>query len=234
MSHSEMKPIVRFNASFLEPIYRFVAKNDVRYYLCGINVKPAAEGGVILSATDGHTAIMARDPNGYAFREVTLSVDRSLVRAAKTKGAECFLATRDGLGMVLSIPFEGNDAARLVPSAMAIGKAVSVGGQFPDFIGRVIPEKMPDNHTSFAINPDYLARFVNCFQAMKKGSGKQVKERDIGIIIVPPSDANTVVRICTNLDGLQAVGVIMPMRNDIWPDANIEWAKPLIKKRVKL
>lgn len=228
-----MKPIVRFSASFLEPIYRFAAKNDVRYYLCGINVKPAAEGGVILSATDGKTAIMARDPSGYAFREVTLSVDRTLITAAKRKGAECLVATRDGLGMVLSIPFEGKNVERHVTSAMAVGKATNIGGSFPEFIGRVVPEKMPESHVTFAINPGYVARFINCFQAMR-GHTKKAKSWEGGVVIVPPSDANSVVRICTNLDGLEAVGVIMPMRNDLWPDANIEWAKPLVKKRVKL
>lgn len=67
--------IARVSALAIKTVYAFTAKKDIRIYLTGVNIRPI-EGGVMLIATDGHRFVVMRDPNGYAEREMVLSVNK--------------------------------------------------------------------------------------------------------------------------------------------------------------
>ena len=229
-----MKTIAHFDANFLEPVYRFAGVNDIRHDINGINIKPAANGGVILSATDGYTAIMARDPSGYAFREVTISVDKALIRASKHKGAKAFVATSEGVGVITSVAMNGTKSVDgLIFSAKAVGKINKLEDKYPDLTKpSVIGGAKPETPSQFSINPVYLARLAGCFGAMQGKHGKANEHADY-VSVIAGADRNSVVRFTPAYEGVEAMVAIMPVMHDCEPDLSLEWAKPLVKKRLQ-
>jgi hypothetical protein len=74
--------IVRVSAVAVRLVYPFVARQDVRYYLNGINVRPLEDGSTMIVATDGHRYIVVRDPGGYAEEEVIVEVSKDALKHA--------------------------------------------------------------------------------------------------------------------------------------------------------
>ena len=72
----------KFQAKYLPMLAPFMAKNDIRYYLNGINVRPWGKG-VLLAATCGHTLGLVYDDKGKADGEYTVQVSPALVAAAR-------------------------------------------------------------------------------------------------------------------------------------------------------
>lgn len=72
--------IARVNAVALKMIYPFIAQNDVRYYLTGINIRPLEDGSVMVVATNGHCYVVVRDPAGYAEKEIIVSLNKDAVK----------------------------------------------------------------------------------------------------------------------------------------------------------
>lgn len=56
--------MIKVNAKHIRYALRFAAVEDVRYYLNGIHIRPAPTGGIIIEASDGHTAALFHDPAG--------------------------------------------------------------------------------------------------------------------------------------------------------------------------
>lgn len=63
---------VRVDAAKLAKVLPYAADSDVRYYLCGVCIRPDSRGGVLVIATDGHALYCVRDPEGVADRETIL------------------------------------------------------------------------------------------------------------------------------------------------------------------
>lgn len=204
-----MKTLAYFNAKFLEPVDRFRGRNDVRYYLNGIKIEPSEKGGVNLIATDGHRIIAARDPDGYASEEMIFRADRSIVTAAKKKGAGRFYLM-EGIGVVHNSldPDEVIDNPLLPELDTAIGKVVHIDGKFPDW-KRVTPnaqERMKEGAGSFfAMNLSYLTSVNGVFDAMWGGKYN-------GTQVLPPRTPTESVIFLPGTDQLEAIVVIMPMR----------------------
>lgn len=74
--------LVRVNAMAVKLVYPFIAQNDIRYYLNGINIRPLEDDTVMLVATDGHRYIVARDLNGFAEKEVVVSISKDALKHA--------------------------------------------------------------------------------------------------------------------------------------------------------
>ena len=55
---------IRVGAPFLAAAALFVSRDVARYYLTGVYIEPAKDGGALLVATDGHRLIALRDPEG--------------------------------------------------------------------------------------------------------------------------------------------------------------------------
>ncbi len=72
--------IARVNALAIRMVLPFVAQQDIRYYLNGINIRPLDNGGAMIIATDGHRYIVARDPHGFVEREVIVSVSKDAMK----------------------------------------------------------------------------------------------------------------------------------------------------------
>jgi DNA polymerase III sliding clamp (beta) subunit (PCNA family) len=76
--------IARITAVAVKMVFPFVAKQDIRFYLNGINIRPLEDGSVMVVATDGHRYVVVRDPNGFAEREITVMVDKDALKHATT------------------------------------------------------------------------------------------------------------------------------------------------------
>lgn len=74
--------IARISAVAVKLVFPFVAQQDVRYYLNGINIRPLESEGVMVVATDGHRYIVVRDPHGYAERELIVSLSKDAMKHA--------------------------------------------------------------------------------------------------------------------------------------------------------
>jgi hypothetical protein len=57
--------IARINARVLKIMFPFMAQEDIRYYLNGVNIRPLDDQGVMIVATDGHRYVVVRDQHGY-------------------------------------------------------------------------------------------------------------------------------------------------------------------------
>lgn len=68
-------------ANLLGLVAPFIGRGDIRYYLDGINVRPAKGGGAIIAATNGHALAMALDRNAVCEEEVILRVNGHLLQA---------------------------------------------------------------------------------------------------------------------------------------------------------
>lgn len=72
--------IARVSALAVRMVLPFVAQQDIRYYLNGINIRPLDDGGAMIVATDGHRYIVARDPHGFVEKEVIVSVSKDAMK----------------------------------------------------------------------------------------------------------------------------------------------------------
>lgn len=86
--------IAKINGIVPKILFPFVAKQDIRYYLNGINIRPLIEGGVMISASDGHRLIVVRDPEGFVDREIIVSVLKDGLKHGTADGE--FIVMSDG------------------------------------------------------------------------------------------------------------------------------------------
>lgn len=74
--------IARINAVAVKLVFPFVAQQDIRYCLNGINIRPLEDGTAMVVATDGHRYIVVRDPHGYVEEEIIVSVSKDALKHA--------------------------------------------------------------------------------------------------------------------------------------------------------
>lgn len=74
--------IARINAVCLKTVHPFIAQQDIRFYLNGINIRPLDDGSVMVVATNGHRYVVVRDPNGYAERELIVHIGKDALKHA--------------------------------------------------------------------------------------------------------------------------------------------------------
>jgi DNA polymerase III sliding clamp (beta) subunit (PCNA family) len=137
--------IARVSAVAVKIVFPFIPKNDVRYYLNGINIRPLADGSAMIIATDGHRYIVVRDPNGFAERELIIGISKdALKHAASAKHTLDVMS--NGSTMIL-----GDVAQALF---IQPGNSI-IEGEFPR-IERVASLKGYHEGISGQINPKYL------------------------------------------------------------------------------
>ena len=82
ISDEPVRLVARVNSVAIKAAFPFISQNDVRYYLCGVNIRPLDDGSVMVVATDGHRFVVIRDPEGFADREVIVRVDKDALKHA--------------------------------------------------------------------------------------------------------------------------------------------------------
>lgn len=137
--------IARVNALAMKLVFPFIAKDDIRVYLCGANIRPLEVGGVMIVATDGHRYIVVRDPNGYAEHELIVAVQKDGLKHLGSKHS--FDVLSNGHAMIL------DDVA--APLFIQPGRSM-IDGDFPR-IENVASTLGYKEGVNGAVNPRYLA-----------------------------------------------------------------------------
>lgn len=120
---------LRLSARLVALVTPFMAAKDIRYYLCGVNVRPHPDGGAVICATNGHVLGAVHDKDAVCDHEVILVISTNTVVALKARGdGGRFLAMRHGRLAVL----EGEREVSIQP-----GDPVLVG-KYPQY-QNVIP-----------------------------------------------------------------------------------------------
>lgn len=75
----------RFEAKHVARLAPFMARDDIRYYLCGLCIEKAEQGGVYLITSDGHSMAVVYDATGTleGADRVVIAMSNDLIAAAK-------------------------------------------------------------------------------------------------------------------------------------------------------
>lgn len=218
----EIEPVIaRVKAAYILALELIRAEKDVRYYLNGINVKPhPVLPGVLLTATNGHMAMMIHDEQGYASREFTLATNKQLINCCKIKGtltgSEWVEVNGQEISVVKSCKYMENDQMGLpavekplVEYVNGIFSFEEVEGDhpFPDVASRVIPDL--SEYTALeggyiGVNAEYIFKVKKAFLI---ASG--MKEVHLCLRFKDPSSS---IYAACNFENMAAV--IMPVRVD--------------------
>jgi DNA polymerase-3 subunit beta len=82
ISHDKL----RVSAKLVALVTPFMAAADIRYYLCGICIRPHPAGGAVIVATNGHMLGAVHDPDGVCEHEVILRLAPTTIAACKARG----------------------------------------------------------------------------------------------------------------------------------------------------
>lgn len=138
--------IARISAVAVKLVFPFVAQQDVRFYLTGINIRPLDDGSVMVVATNGHRYIVVRDPNGHAERELIVSISKDALKHT-TNTKHTLDVMSDGGAMI------SGEVAQ--PLFIQPGNAI-IDANFPR-IERVASTIGYKEGIAGAVNPRYLA-----------------------------------------------------------------------------
>lgn len=207
-----------------------VSTDAGRYYLQGVHVSPASEGGAVLTATDGALLISVYDPNALVRGEGIVLLNKQSRAALKSRGAlleQRLLAVRATAGrqsaLVVDVaaakrddnaysPYEAALALLDAPDARV--KAAQFGdvlidGTFPDW-RRVLPDGLSRNLPPAPMDQRLVAK-----------ASEAICEFG-GAVRLTSSGANSPVLITSVMrPGFDAFAVLMPVR-----DSGIEGEVP--------
>ncbi|GGD00099.1 hypothetical protein [Undibacterium terreum] len=184
--------IARINAVAVKLVFPFIAKEDIRYYLNGINIRPLPEGGVMIVATDGHRAIVVRDPNGFAEEEIIVAISKdALKHAGSAKNTLDVMS--DGQSM-----FSGKVAE---PLFIQPGNAL-VDGIFPR-IESVMNMKGYTEGIQGSLNPRYLYDAL----VISKSFGDSIR------FFTTKSESDALNFTLSGIGDLECFGAIMKKRD---------------------
>lgn len=138
--------IARISAVAVKLVYPFMAQQDIRFYLCGINIRPLEDGSAMIVATNGHRYIVVRDPNGYVDKEIIVSVSKDAIKHA-TNPKHTLDVMSNGAAQI------SGEVAQ--PLFIQPGNSL-IEGNFPR-IERVASTVGYKEGISGAVNPRYLA-----------------------------------------------------------------------------
>lgn len=136
--------IARVNALALKIAFPFMAKDDIRFYLNGLNIRPLDDGSLMIVATDGHRYVVVHDTKGYAERELIVTVKKDCLKSAS--GTATFDVMSNGSASI-------NDEHGL-PLFVQPGNSL-IEAEFPR-IENVVSTLGYKEGMSGAINPSYL------------------------------------------------------------------------------
>lgn len=198
---------IAINLKHLKAAAHIMAKNDIRYYLCGVLVE-ATPTQTVLSATDGHVLIALRHKvSNDALGTVRMIVPDSIVGMITKSGAK---------GPPEAI-IHRTDVSRWSTPLWAYGGAEvqfsQLEGKFPNW-KHVIPKATSGEVAQF--NPDILTRLKRAFSEVcgKRFNSMHIKHNgDGGAVIIS--------------EGIEEiVAVAMPMRcSSPFEPSTPEWAK---------
>lgn len=208
---------LKFSGRGIGFLSHYMAKQDIRYYLNGICLRPLsaeAGGGVLGAATNGHVMGLWHDPDGQVDREVILKITPELVRACsrrvpKKLAGEPMLTLLGGrLACMIEdaeLYIQPNEYRPPDPKGKLLDHELwEVPGKFPH-VGRVVPdlEKVTEGPAN-TINAIYLELIAKSLPNPGKWGN--------GIIMRQAFRDGSILVLCEQHP--QAAIVLMPMRDE--------------------
>lgn len=196
----------------------FMSTDQTRYYLSGVFIH-AADEGVCLVATNGHTLGAFHDQAGFTSASCIVRLPKSLLTAIKETKEREFLwfgiiGDHQGVGRHEARLFDTQkgfcdnlDTAQeamlnpLLDGVVWSGAVELVDGQFPEY-SAVIPERRAKSATSFAFSAKTADPFLKV----------ALDEKSKGLRYFPAGDRDPVLVDCGRDD---FVGVLMPFSADV-------------------
>lgn len=159
------------DADLFMRVRRAVGVEETRYYLTGVYVEPAADGGAIMVATDGRAMLVARDPEGVAPAPaiVRLTMPESQPPAPSCCDDGCCALMGDsyvGARLTFGLPDKGPTVAAMMHGAHPWKHAIveRVKGTFPEWrkvwSAGAHKQKPRKGHQAYGIDPSMLARIT--------------------------------------------------------------------------
>ncbi|WP_445157613.1 hypothetical protein [Halomonas sp. E14] len=207
-----MKTIVEFSACFLEPIMRFADRDGVQEKMIGMQAMPAAKGGVLLAATNGHVAIIARDPEGrmVGTNPVVFSPEAKLVEASAAHPSSRFYLTDAGLAVIFDRKPQ-NAGESLLDTCLTAGKAQLLKCE-PLNIASVFPEQSAlgaDSAPCFSVNAHYVGLFSDSFSVMAGMERDSREGVELRCELPEAGKRSRKILVLPVADHVDAAGVIM-------------------------
>lgn len=194
---------VSIDPAQLHRLIPFMAVHDIRYYLNGICVEKAKDGGVYLIATDGHTMGVIHDATGTieGAESVIFRVGPGLGTASKAAASKLHRGIKyrllvQGQRVKIACGFDSEGDAELFIQA---GRSL-IEGKFPDW-RKVIPD-FSKLKLGFGndMNAMYLARLAKIATDKRfQGVSLWQAERDKAVVARVPRVPEMII-------------VLMPMR----------------------
>ncbi len=205
----------------------------MRYYLNGVYVTPAPQGGAFLVGTNGHWLVVVHDPRGIVEGSAIVSLNKRMVSDLKSARGDCsspfghrterVLAVADSKAMVVlsskkheikteegteEVEARGESIGLVsAPNKLVISAQFSdvlIDGTFPDYT-RVIPSDVDATRAMPAVDPKYLSLAVKAITQDKKGP--------VRFLPGPDESSPSVVVPSHELFGWTAAAVVMPLRS---------------------
>jgi len=145
---------------------RFTGKEQTRPYLHGVYIEPAAGGGILLTATDGHRLFHGFDPEGTAPAPALIVPEKAKLPAAWGRPAPITIDLAAG---IMRHPDGGTMGARLDD------------GRFPDY-SRVIPQEFTGEAAHF--NASYIGDLGDVANILQKGAQPQIVHNGLNAALV--------------------------------------------------
>ena len=188
------------NARLLKAVAVAMAKEESRYYLCGVSFT-VKDNWAVLRATDGHRLILARQP--CAGDNCDVIIPRTLIDKIKLNRKATPELTVAITGGMVSLAYAGE----------TFGGAL-VDGAFPN-TSRIVQGVKPDIGEAAQFNPDYLVDF--------KKAAEIIQDESPNPVVYHNGNNPALVRIGSQAD---IFGVVMPYRigQDLQSAPSIAWA----------
>jgi hypothetical protein len=209
---------LRLTAKLLTIVAPFMAKNDIRYYLNAINVRPHKDGGAVICATNGHALGAIHDRDAICEHEVILRFDVRMQQACAS-----------GLGNDRAVVMIG-DRLAVVENGTA---EVYIQAGRPD-VEATYPRYESVIPKQDTLQPGLVGLYGSPLIALcEKAAAAAAKTRAIKLrgysglqffTVNGDPNSSAVVRVMGAPD---FVGVLMPMRGDDPMSATPEWVASL-------
>jgi hypothetical protein len=210
---------LRLTAKLLPIIAPFIAKNDIRYYLNAINVRPHKDGGAVICATNGHVLGAIYDKDAVCEHEVTLRFDVRMQQA-------CAAGLKNNREVVMlgeRLAVVENGATEVCIQA---GNPVIEGLPYPRY-ERVIPK-------AETLQPGLIGMFGAPLIALAEKAaiiagrmGEKQSRGYSGMQFFSVKDASNASVVFRTPAAPEFVGVMMPMRDDYNLPAAPTWVASL-------
>jgi hypothetical protein len=169
MSDQEKRKF-RFNAKYAAVLAEFAAVKDVRYYLNGAFITKHPDHGVLLMATDGHTAVIIHDPEGETNGDHIFPMSKAMVSASKKRHAGIIPEAIEVIGEAAHVRLFKEDLSydpSITSSDIHVEHCRIVDGKYPD-MSRIVSSGDP-KPSVITINPSYAARLAKVGKHMGLG-----------------------------------------------------------------